>query len=370
MKVLLLGATGVIGSRAAAEFARSSQVEQLVLMGRDAERLRRIAEALDQTGNRVRGQSLDLAQVGSGNPFEGFDVVASCAGPSYRTEFTAVKAAVLAGVSYVSLCDEHIPYQRARALSEAAEAKGCTIVPGCGLSPGLTNLLVAKGCETFDEVEEIDIALARSAAESPGPASALHLLYELSTEAPTVSDFQQSTESSGSAPKLVYFPEPVGWTETFRCGHPETITFPESHPLRSMSFRIGLTEKATMDAARAFAATGLARREKYRRAFVSASTPLRPVLQRMPPRGPTWTGARVDVRGSKNGRASTVTLGVVDRLTNLAVLPLTYAALALGSGAQRRPGVHPPEDVFDHNRFLLDLYERGLRVARLEPAGV
>ena len=369
MKVLLLGATGTIGSRAAAEFARSPRVEQLVLMGRDAGRLQTIAQALDRTGDRVHGRALDLGEAVRESAFEGFDVIASCAGPSYRTEFAAAKAAVMAGVSYVSLCDEHVPYERVRALSEAAEAKGCTIVAGCGLSPGLTNMLVAKACDDLDEVEEIDIALARSATESPGPASALHLLYELSAEAPTVSDFQRSSESSGSAPKLVYFPEPVGWTETFRCGHPEAITLPESHPLRSLTFRIGLTEKATMDAARAFAATGLARREKYRRAFVSVATPLRPVLQRMPPRGPTWTGARVDVRGSKDGRFSTVTLGVVDRLANLAVFPLTQAAFALASGTHEA-GVHPPEDIFDHNAFLTKLYERGLRVARLEAAGV
>ncbi len=370
VKVLLLGATGVIGSRAAAELARSPQVGELVLTGRNESKLRRLAEGFDRRSNRLRTAVLDLTHVRDSNPFQGFDVVASCAGPSYRTEFAAAKTAVLAGTPYVSLCDEHLPYERARALTEDAAAKGCTIVAGCGLSPGLTNILVARACDDLDEVEEIDIALARSSAEPSGAASALHLLYELSTDAPAISDFQLDAERSGSAPKLVYFPEPVGWIETFRSGHPETVTLAESHQLRSMTFRIGLTEKAAMDAARAFAATGLGRRDRYRRLFVDVSGPVRPLLQRIPPRGPTWTGARVDVRGSKAGRSATVTLGIVDRLLNLAVLPLTHAALALGSGSIRKPGVHPPEEVFDHNTMLAELYERGLRVATLEAAGV
>ncbi len=371
MRALLLGAGGAIGSRVAAELARAPELERLQVAGRDEGGLQQLARALDPEGDRVQARRLDLADLDrAGDVFQKADVVASCAGPSYRTELAAAEAAVGAGTAYVSLCDEHRAFERVAALSSAAEAKGCTVVPGCGLSPGITNLLVSRAREELDEVEEIDISLARSAAESKGEASALHFLYELSQEAPLVSDHETAIERAGTAPKLVYFPDPVGWAETFRCGHPEAVTIPRLLDLRSMQFRMGLTERATMDTARAFVATGLAGRDRFRRAFLSLSGPVRPLLQWLPPRGPSWSAARVDVRGTAGGRSTTVTLGVVDRLLNLAAMPLVLATIALGTGRSSRPGVHPPESVFEHGPLLAGLYERGIRVARLEPANV
>lgn len=369
MRVFLLGATGAAGRRTAAELLRQPEVDELVLSGRTKTSVDALARALGGAPPRVHARGCDVTDLDA--HLEDVDVLVSCAGPSYETELPAAEAAVRAGVSYVSLCDEEAPFAQVQALDERARSSDCTIVSGCGLSPGITNMLASHAAGELDQLNALDIALARSSTESTGQASARHFLYELGREATVIEDGQPLAERAGTAPKLVYFPEPVGWVETFFCGHPEALSVPRSHPsLHALEFRIGLIERITMDTARAFAATPLVRSERARRAFVSMTRPLKPVIDRLPPTGAPWTAARVDAHGSKDGSPTTISLGVVDRLMNFASIPLTLAALRLGTGRAKTRGVVDPEEAFEVGAFLRDLTRRGISVARLEPRPV
>lgn len=371
MRVFLLGATGAVGRRTAAELLRQPEVEELVVAGRNQPTTEGLARALGGGSDRVRAQVVSLDGDDLALQITGCDVVVSCAGPFYETERSAAQAAIDGGVSYVSLCDELAPFEEVMALDESAAASGATVVSGCGLSPGITNMLVAFAAAGLDAVEEIDIALGRSSSETTGLASARHLLFELASEAPVIEDHQTLTKRAGTSPKLVYFPEPVGWVETFRSGHPEVMSLPDIYgSLESLEFRIGLVERITMDTARAFAATPLVRSEGARSAFASATRPLRPFIDRLPPTGPPWTAARVDVRGTSGGNHTTISLGVADRLVNFASIPLTLAALRLGAGEHHGPGVKTPETAFEVGSFLRDLSRRGVGIARLEPSPV
>lgn len=370
MRVLLLGATGAAGRRTAAELLRQPEIEHLVVSGRSRTAVTQLAASLGGGSSRIEARSGDVA-VGPLPDLGGVDVIVSCAGPQYETEEAAVRAAIAAGVSYVSLCDEHAALQRVQELNDEARQAGTTIVNGCGLSPGITNMLVAHAARELDGVETIDIALARSSAEAKGPATARHFLYEMGYEAPVIEDRRGRMTKAGTSPKLVYFPEPAGWVETFRCGHPEVVTLPARYPtLENLGFRIGLIERITMDTARAFAATPLVRSEGARRFFISATRPLRPLIDRLPPSGAPWTAARIDVRGSKRGAPVTVSFGTVDRLLNYAAVPLTLAALRLGNSDVSGTGVLAADEAFDAPDFLSELTRRGIGIGRLEPSPV
>lgn len=368
MRVLLLGATGALGRRTAAELLRQPDVEELWLSGRDERKIATLATFFGGISDRLRVFPLDLARdpdlrLDSRAP----DVVVSTAGPVYETELAGVRASVEAGSSYVSLCDEYEPARSVRGLDAAARSAGVTVVSGCGLSPGITNLLVAHVSPDRGSVESVDIALAASSAETQGEATARHLLYCLSLDAPVLRDGRLLKERAGSAPKLVFFPEPVGWVETFSCGHPEILTMPDTFPnLSYMQFRLGLAERVTMDMARAFSAVPVSAKESVRRLFLTLSKPMRPLVDRLPPKGGPWSGARVDVRSG----ATIVSLGVADKMVNLTSVPLTLAALRLGRKEALDTGVVPVEQAFDVNGFLRDLVKRGIGIAQLEPAPV
>jgi lysine 6-dehydrogenase len=369
MRALLLGATGTVGRRVAGELARSDEVEGLTISGRDGGEAGRLAALLGGGSSTVQASAFDVTDARAlQSTARRHDVIVSCAGPTHDLEPDTVRVAVETGTPYVSLCNDHAAALEALAFDSRARAAEVTVVTGCGMSPGLTNLLTAMGVAELEELEEVDIALALSLADSYGKATMIDVLYSFEGEAPYVSDSRPVTGRAGEWPKLVYFPEPVGWVETFICAHPEAATLHDRHPeMRSFLYRAGYTERAAMDAVRGSVALRIAKSAATRLLWQRLLHAFRPVVAVLPPRGARWTAVRVDVRGRTEGRAVTISFGIVDRLVNLAALPLARAALEVGTRRIVLPGVHSPDDVFEPAPFLGALVRRGLRMARLAP---
>ena len=362
MRLLLLGATGYVGRRTAAELLRHPEVEVLTLGGRDHQALEGIAERMRGRAE-IRTAPFDITADAVAPHFKAHDRVLSCAGPGYQLEETCVEAALEAGVDYLSLNDDLGAAQTVRKRHEEALDKRVTIVSGCGAAPGLSDLMVALASRELDQVEEVEISVAASSADSGGKASDLHFIAMLDRAA---RDGAEQTEEGARAPHLVYFPDPVGWIETFPCGHPEQLNLAGSHPgLDAFRFRIGLAEKAVMDVVRAGIASRLTSGELRRRLWLSSARPVRPLLEKLSPKAAPWTALRVDVRGRRERRSKTVSYAVVDHLVNLASIPLARAAVDLS--AEEPFGVVSAGQLFDPRSFLGKVASRGLTFARLEP---
>jgi saccharopine dehydrogenase-like NADP-dependent oxidoreductase len=361
MKVLLLGATGAVGRRAAGELARAEAVTHLVVSARNATTLERVVRHLGGADRGVFHLELDLARANAlAEAGHGFDVIVSCAGPTHLFEEANVAAAIGAGTSYVSLCDDAQAVQRILASTDRAVEMGATVVTGCGLSPGLTNFMCRMAASEVDEVQSLVIQVARSTADAAGPASLRSFVRTVAGGPPPAA----GASTSSATPRPSFFPDPVGWVETFGFDHPERATLHRSFPgLRSVEFRAGLAETANMDMVRAIAGLG---GDGSARGSAFTQGLLRRLLQRMPARSAPWTAARVDVEGLREGKPVAITYGVVDHLINVAALPLVQATLALGTGEPAAPGVHAPDEVFGAKPFLRSLSGRGLRIARLE----
>ena len=360
MNVLLLGASGAVGRRTAAELVRSPEIDRLTLAGRDDAVLRSLSERLRGRA-AVDLEAFDILEPDLARHMAGRDVVVSCAGPGLDLELPCVDAAIATGTRYVSLNDDVEPARELAGRDEQAKAAGATIVSGCGVAPGISNLLLALAAAELDSVEEIEVAFAASSADAGGPAGDLHFIAMLDGAARE----RDSKEESGS-PHPVYFPEPVGWVETFDCDHPEELSaYSDGNGnARSFRFRIGLGEKAVMDVVRAGVATRLTAGDLRRRLWLKAAAPLRPLLEKATPGVAAWTALRTDVRGRAAGKSRTVTVGVVDHLANLASIPVAHAALSVSSVG---PGVFTADGAFPPRPFLRALAARGIRFARLEP---
>lgn len=368
MKALVLGATGCQGRRTVAELARSGAAERLLLTGRHEGRLRELATRL---GDRPE---ITTAVVDATNArqiadaCDGMDILISCAGPAHTTELPCIEAAILAQVPGITLGDDLGATEDSGRLRPAAERAGVTIVEGCGLSPGVTNILAMYAAAAIEEVEEIKIGTAYSLRDYLGPVAVTSLIRSFSLSAAYISDWRELSGRAGDLPDLMYFPEPLSWVETFTCSHPEVLTLQRRFPqVRNLRYRLGLTERAGMDLIRGPAALRLTDASLAGKALGRLVSAVQPALSAMPPRGAPWTGARVDVRGQIEGRSSTISLGIADRLPNLTSASLVFAALEITGGRAQRPGVWAPEEVFSATTFLKFLNRRGIRIARLTP---
>jgi saccharopine dehydrogenase-like NADP-dependent oxidoreductase len=372
VKALLLGGSGVVGQRVSEGLAARAEVTELVIAGRNRSGIERTVERLANKAVVATAASVDVT-----DPNEvaahatGADVAISCAGPFLARDASAAQGAIKAGVPYVSLGDDLTGTRNVLQLNESARAADVTIVTGCGFSPGITGLLVALAARETQVVEDVEISIGASLLDSKGRATAVHFLTALAQPAGMVFDHRFVQEPPASAPRLVFFPAPIGWVETFRCGHPEVTSLLETYPqVRSLQSRIGLEERAAMDLARVAAGAGVGRSERLTRAMLRLGRPVRPVLDRVPPKGARCTGVRVDVHGHEEGRATSVSFGIADRFALLAAVPVVQAAIELGTRHVTKAGVHTPDRLFEPGGFLRSLVDAGLRIMRLEPTRV
>jgi len=149
VRVLVLGC-GKMGSAIAMDMAHSDEVSKVVLGDFDGKKTEHLAAKLES--DKVLGQSVDVMdQQATVKLMKNFDIVMSAL--PHKIDFLASKAAVEAGVHLISLSYEEQWWE----LDTPAKEAGVTLVPDCGLAPGLANILAGYGVSLMDEAEEIHI---------------------------------------------------------------------------------------------------------------------------------------------------------------------------------------------------------------------
>ena len=149
MKLLSIGC-GYIGSVLAEEIVHSLDFEKLIVCDSSKEKIEETAKKL---GEKVFPLQLDISNYS--NLLEIIDNVDLVIGLSPgRLGFNVMKACVekkknLLDLSYMA--EDPFFFQR------AALEGGIIIIPDCGVSPGLSNILVGKSSSQLDEVEDVII---------------------------------------------------------------------------------------------------------------------------------------------------------------------------------------------------------------------
>ncbi len=205
MKVILLGGNGRDGPaccRSPGPVARSGS---LTLTGRRLEAVQALAEEL---GGPSRAITLDVNDYDAlVSALKGHDVARRArSAPITSTKRSSPKAAIVAGVSYVSICDDHDAAQDVFALDNAVKERGVTILTGAGWTPGLTNILAKKGVSMLDEAKKIHIAWVGALADADGVASLLSCAAYLHRRGSDLSQGRHKTVRAGTGKEIVTFP--------------------------------------------------------------------------------------------------------------------------------------------------------------------
>lgn len=125
-EVMILGATGRTGRAIAARLDASGT--QLVLFGRDRQRLEQSASTLRQSPRIEAGSLEQLGQVLAARPP---GVVVSTVGPFASTAAKVIDA-LPANIHYLDLSNEYASFEAVFARDAAARRAGQTLIPGAG----------------------------------------------------------------------------------------------------------------------------------------------------------------------------------------------------------------------------------------------
>ena len=292
-----------------------------------------------------------------------------------RHNVLVTDAAIAAGVHMVDLGSYYADTLEQLTRHEAAERAGCRIVPGCGVAPGLTNVIARLGADELDAVESVRMYsyITHPMWTSPGivvtrfdASSGTSVVYE---------DGEIVERPSFGDEEHIVFPEPYGEQEVHLVPHPEAITLPRYIDVENVVFKVGYTEDENARI-RVLLELGFDREQPFELDGVSIS-----------PR--RFTSAYVGSRGiAADARSANVKRVWVDGVRASEPVSLVYdfaveetgrsassritgtvAAIAADLVAQDAPvGVVPPEAAFAPRVFLAELAQRGLEVRESEVA--
>lgn len=298
--------------------------------------------------------------------------------PYYFNEALAALA-VEAGAHFCDLGGNTEIVFNQKKLHDAAVARGVSVIPDCGVAPGMVNILAQHGIAQLDAVDSVKIFVG-GLPQFPEPPLNYQIVYSLegvldyyTTLSWVVRDGKRAQVKALSEIEMVPFPAPLGELEAFHtAGGLSTMAFRYEGKIPTMEYKtlrypghakimeairdLGLLELEPLDV------KGV--RVSPRDVAVAAMGP------RLTSRKPDLVALRVSVTGSKGGRSTTLSWDLVDRYDAVhgisAMMRTTGYSLAITGLFQGRgliaPGVLTPDESMPAERYIAELASRGVQI--------
>lgn len=382
--MLVLGA-GLQGSASAYDLLRNPAVERIRLADVRTDALPGFLQphAEDPRLERVNLDAKDEAAVRAA--MEGMDACLNAL--PYYFNLEIARLAVDMGLHCCDLGGNTEIVFRQLGLDDAARARGVSIIPDCGLAPGMVNILAEAGMQSLDQTDTVRIMVG-GLPQHPVPPLNYQIVYSLegvldyyTTESWILRDGKQVQVEALSEIEPVEFDDPPGMLEAFHtAGGLSTLASTHEGRVRVMEYKT-LRYPGHAEIFRAMRGLGLLARQPInvrghnvvpRDVFIACAEPR---LRR--PSGRDLVALRVLVEGERAGARTRVRYELIDfydeengisameRSTGYS-LSITGQLQAEGSVAAR--GVRTPDQAVPPEQYILALAERGVRIQRHEEA--
>jgi lysine 6-dehydrogenase len=380
MRMLVLGA-GLQGGACAWSLLQNPAVKQVTLADKHPERLPSFLAAAD---DRLRASRLDATDHTAVLELMRGHTSVMCALPYYFNE-PMTRLALEAGCHFCDLGGNTEIVLQQKHQHDAAQAKRLSVIPDCGLAPGMVNILAAEGIRRLDRAESVRIYVG-GLPQHPEPPLNYMIVYSLegaldyyTTPSWILRQGKATQIDALSELEEVAFPDPVGRLEAFHTGGGiSTMPFSWEGRIESMEYKT-LRYPGHVAIMRPVRELGLISNQPIevkgqkvvpRDVFIAAVTPR---LQK--PDGHDLVALRVVVSGTRNGAPAGTTFDLLDwydaehgisammRTTGFS-LSLTGQLQASGLTA---PGVLTPDETMPFREYVDGLAAHGVKIKDLGP---
>lgn len=377
--MLVLGA-GLQGAACAYDLLQQPSVDEVVLADRQFTQSPKFFEAL-RGHAKLRQVTLDATDsAAAGKAMEGATAV-MCALP-YYFNLEMARAAIAVGAHFCDLGGNTGIVEEQKKLDGDAKAKGLTVVPDCGLAPGMVNILSQMGIDRCDETSSVRIFVGGLPQHPEGV-----LKYQVVYSLEGALDYYTSPSwvlRSGKRVQIgalsevepVKFDEPLGELEAFHTAgglstmahryegriqtmEYKTLRYPGHAKLMSAIRELGLIDPNPVTV----------RGVQVVPRNVAAAVMTQRLLK---PGSPDLVALRVVVEGKKGGKPVRHAWELVDRYdpgTGISAMErttgfsLALTGLMQAAGKIRPPGVHTPDECVPGGEYVAELAKRGVRIA-------
>ncbi len=371
MKVIVLG-SGKIGSIMAKDFAQNNPKSELTLGDISEDRAKKAASQINgASGIAINTSNRDLFS----SQLSDFDLVLGALPGDHG--YVALKAAIDAKVDVV---DVAFTPENPTQLDEAAKRARVTIIPDCGVAPGLSNILTGYSASRLEKIEEAHIMVG-GIPEIPVPPlgytitwSAEGLIDEYVREVSIIEDGKKVQVPALSGLEEINFPG-VGKLEAFYTDGLRTlaVSLPDVKNMWEKTLRYsGHVEKVKLLRELGFFSDEpvIVNGEKIQPRLATARILEKSLFK---PEVGDLLAMNIEVSGESEGKKVGYRHRILDRFdhqTGVTAMARTTAYTAsivagmLSKGDIRGPGVIPPEKFGMNKEFTLNL------ISQLKSRGV
>jgi lysine 6-dehydrogenase len=375
MTYLVLGA-GMMGSAVAYDLAKASHNDKVILADINQELAARVARSI---GDNVTPMQLDVHDHdGVARAISGVAVVVSAVSYSVNEELS--KIAIEAGVHFCDLGGNNDVVERQLSMDAAARARGVTILPNCGLAPGLINILAVTGMSQFETVDTIQLRVG-GLPQHPRPPlnyeivfSAEGLLNEYLEPAEILEAGRIKVVESMTGLEPLAFPAPFETMEAFHTsGGISTLTRMLQGKVRNLDYKTirypGHCEKFKTLLDLGFAGAEPVMIGQTVRSTRELFTEL--LKRKLSTGDKDLVLARATLAGKTGGKQRVLVYDCVDyydestQITSMmrtTAFPTSITARMLADGTISRRGVMPPEACVPGELMIVELAKRGVNI--------
>jgi lysine 6-dehydrogenase len=374
MRMLVLGA-GLQGSACAYDLLQRPEVARVTLADLDPKRRAPFLKA--QAGKRLAVARLDATQGARlRRLLHGHDAVLNAL--PYYFNYPVAKAAVAAGLHCADLGGNTEIVQRQKGLHAAASKKAVSVVPDCGLAPGMVNILAAEGIRRVGDADTVKIFVG-GLPQHPEPPLNYQIVYSLegaldyyTTPSWVLRDGRPARVDALTEIEPVEFPPPVGFLEAFHTGGGiSTLPWAYAGKVRTMEYKT-LRYPGHVAIMRSIRDLGLldlkpvvvkGTKVAPRDAFIAAVSP-----KLTKPDGRDLVALRVEVKGRSGRRVAWQLLDYYDEASGISAMMRTtgYSLAITGvmqvDGRITAKGVHTPDEAVPFGAYVDELKKRGVEI--------
>ena len=296
----------------------------------------------------------------------------------YCFNYPVAKAAVAMGLHCADLGGNTEIVKQQKTLHAAAQKQGVSIIPDCGLAPGMVNIIAAEGIRRVGAAESVKIFVG-GLPQKPEPPLNYQIVYSLegaldyyTTPSWVLREGRPERVDALSELEDVEFPSPVGTLEAFHTGGGiSTMPWAYRGKVRTMEYKT-LRYPGHVAIMRPIREMGLLSLEPVkmkgaeivpRDAFIAAVSP-----QLTKPNGRDLVALRVDVQGRNGSRVAWQLLDYFDEATGISAMMRTtgYSLAITGvmqvDGRIRSAGVYTPDEAVPFQAYVDELKRRGVKI--------
>ena len=377
MRMMVLGA-GLQGSACAYDLLQQGSVEQVTVADIQPDRVAGFVKAL--ASKKLSLVKVDVQDPGAvAGVFQGHVAVLNALPYYYNLEVT--RAAVANGLHYADLGGNTEIVFSQKQLDAEAKGRNVSVIPDCGLAPGMVNILAAEGIRRVGQAESVKIYVG-GLPQHPEPPLNYQIVYSLegaldyyTTPSWVLREGKPARVDALSELESVAFPPPVGALEAFHTGGGiSTLPWAYEGRVRTMEYKT-LRYPGHLAVMRPIRELGLldltpikvkGKDVVPRDAFIATVSP-----KLSKPQGKDLVALRVDVLGGNGRRASWELLDYFDEARGISAMmrttgySLSITGLMQADGRITERGVRTPDEAVPFGLYVDELKRRGVEIREI-----